>query len=356
MSTTQEISGPYQPGVSIRELWRSRAEVPNQIWVVANLLPVGLTILAAREKTGKSLLSFSSLAIPIASGEVALGTLPTVKGRVLYFALEEALPTVMTRLERLYGDGENEPPEHLNLFLGDTMRMWREDSIDEIERQILLHRDVSAVFIDTLRLVIPTRYAGIDAYEFEYKQSARLQTMALKHNISVVAIHHTTKTEYGDVFDRIGGTALSKSAETLVVLERDGSDMKMHVRGRSLPTTCYRLKQEEETLEWKLQHGVEAESNSGATKNAQDDVVVDEVFNGDTDLRFNQVIDRLRALGVPETTAGRWIRNRVADGSLIKLPDKGGYRIPPPTEPLGDSGGGGDDVPIEQTPDVTEEV
>jgi RecA-family ATPase len=357
MTTPINTDSPYHPGVSVRDLWRRRDAVPDQLWIVADLLPVGLTILAAREKTGKSLMCFSSIAIPIAGGCEALGTLPTSKGRVLYFALEEALPTVMGRLDRLYGDGDSEPPEHLHLFLGDTMRMWQDDSIDEIERHIMLHHDVRAVFIDTLRLVIPTRFSGMDAYEFEYKQGARLQTLALKHNVSIVAIHHTTKTEYTDVFDRIGGTAFSKSAETLVVLERDGREMKMHVRGRSLPTTCYQLRQDVATLEWQLQQQVQDQASSRSPRLTRDQASVSDVFAGAKSLKYGQLVDCLRLHGVHESTAGRWLKDRVAEGSLVKLPDRGGYALPPPSSlPIGDSDGGGDNVPLFQEPDVTEEA
>lgn len=357
MITPINTDSPYHPGVSVRDLWRRRDSVPDQLWIVANLLPVGLTILAAREKTGKSLMSFSSIAVPIAGGFDALGSLKTSKGRVLYFALEEALPTVMSRLERLYGDGDAEPPELLHLFLGDTMRMWQDDSIDEIERQIMQHHDVRAVFVDTLRLVIPTRFAGMDAYEFEYKQGARLQTLALKHNVSIVAIHHTTKTEYVDVFDRIGGTAFSKSAETLVVLERDGREMKMHVRGRSLPTTCYQLRQDEATLEWSLQSRVPDNHIAKTVRSTRDQASVEDVFEGVSVLKYGQLVDRLRALGVHESTAGRWIKDRVAEGAVYKLEDRAGYSLLPPSPlPIGDSDGGGDNAPLFQEPDVTEEA
>ncbi len=356
MTTPLSTDGPYHPGVSVRDLWRDRDAVPDQVWVVAKLLPVGLTILAAREKTGKSLMCFTSIAIPIASGSDAIGTLPTTKGRVLYFALEEALPTVMGRLDRMYGDGYSEPPEQLHLFLGDTMRMWRDDSIDEIERHIMLYPDVRAVFIDTLRLVIPTRFAGMDAYEFEYKQGARLQTLALKHNVSIVAVHHTTKTEYVDVFDRIGGTAFSKSAETLVVLERDGREMKMHVRGRSLPTTCYQLRQDEATLEWQIQHRVEDEASFRNPRITRDQASVQTVFAGASTLRYGQLVASLRQHGVHESTAGRWIKDRLSEGALVKLPGRGGYALPPPPLSIGICDGGSNDVPLFPTPDVTDEV
>lgn len=356
MTTPINTDSPYHPGVSIRDLWRRRDAVPDQLWIVADLLPVGLTILAAREKTGKSLMCFSSIAIPIAGGCEALGTLPTSKGRVLYFALEEALPTVMGRLDRLYGDGDSEPPEHLHLYLGDTLRMWQDDSIDEIERHIMLHHDVRAVFIDTLRLVIPTRFAGMDSFEFEYRQGARLQTLALKHNVSIIAVHHTTKSAYDDVFDRISGTAFSKSAETLVVLERDGREMKMHVRGRSLPTTCYQLQQDEATLEWRLQHRVDDHTQTRGNRISRAIVSVEDVFDGSDSLKYGQLIDCLRKHGFHESTASRWIKDRVVEGALVRLPERGGYALPPPSAlPIGDSDGSSDSVPLFEEPDVTEE-
>ncbi len=62
---------------------------PETLWVVPDLLPEGLTLLAAKPKLGKSWLALG-LALAVASGGVALGKVPVNQGAVLYLALEDS--------------------------------------------------------------------------------------------------------------------------------------------------------------------------------------------------------------------------------------------------------------------------
>ncbi|MCO6466741.1 MAG: AAA family ATPase [Bradyrhizobiaceae bacterium] len=369
MTLTPGSTKAYFPGASALHIWRNRHAIPQQPWVIENLLPIGLTLAAGREKCGKSVLSLLSIAIPIATGTKALDRFTTNGGRVLYYGFEEGLSTVLSRLERLYTDDEELPPSNLHLYLGDALQEWEEDSVLELEKQIEAFGDVKAIFLDTLRFTMPSRFSNADPYQAEYEFSARLQSLALRHGISIVALHHLTKSMYNDRFDRIAGTGLSKAAEVLMVLEREGSDMFMNVRGRSLPTTRYRLQQDSETLQWYCADQSGSGTSIDSTASSEVDLSIDGVFQTDNVLRYNQVTARVVGHGFHESTALRWLKARVAEGLVRKLSDRRGYErvglqessgerpadeLPSLGSPKGDGGGSGD-VPTPQEVDVTAE-
>jgi hypothetical protein len=88
-----------QPAIfSLRDLlsW----EVPPIRWAIPAILPEGLTLLAGKPGLGKSWLALS-LALSIAAGSVALGTLPVTQGDVLYLALEENARRLQARARQL---------------------------------------------------------------------------------------------------------------------------------------------------------------------------------------------------------------------------------------------------------------
>jgi len=63
-------------------------DFPDFVYLVADLMPNGLTILAGAPKIGKSWMALG-LAIAVAGGAHALGRLPTQRCGVLYAALED---------------------------------------------------------------------------------------------------------------------------------------------------------------------------------------------------------------------------------------------------------------------------
>ena len=75
----------YQP-IAATELWGKT--FPAVRWAVPGLLPEGVTLLAGSPKIGKSWLALG-IAVAVATGGIALGTIPVDPGEVLYLALED---------------------------------------------------------------------------------------------------------------------------------------------------------------------------------------------------------------------------------------------------------------------------
>ena len=77
-------------------------ELPPTRWAIPEILPEGLTLLAGKPKLGKSWLALSA-ALSIASGGVALGTQPVIRGDVLYLALEDNARRLQARTRQTPG-------------------------------------------------------------------------------------------------------------------------------------------------------------------------------------------------------------------------------------------------------------
>lgn len=323
---------PYYAGVPLHDLWNQRHDIPTQVWVVDDMLPVGFSIIAGREKSGKSVLTFGSLAIPIALGSKALGTLTTMEGVVLYFALEEGLSTVRDRLEQFFAKQTESwyPPANLRLFLSDSIQSWTDSAIDQLEGFIKEFPEVRCVVIDTLRLMAPLKKQGnlADSYDHEYNVGSRLQQLALKYKIAILAVHHTVKSSYSDVFDSIGGSAWTKACETMMVLERDGKDLKLHIRGRSVPTSCWRLRQDSDTLLWTRTDSDDHATVKTRRRSQLDALAVEDVFDADCKLRHSDIKRRVMARGFGESSVDRWLDKRIQEGDVVKHADGSGYSLP----------------------------
>ena len=77
-------------------------ELSTPPWAIPGLLPEGVSLLAGKPKMGKSWMALS-LAISIAHGTNALGSLPTNQGAVLYLGLEDNEQRICSRVSKLLG-------------------------------------------------------------------------------------------------------------------------------------------------------------------------------------------------------------------------------------------------------------
>jgi len=75
-------------------------KLPSVRWVIPEILPEGVTLLAGKPKMGKSWMGLD-VGIAIATGGVALGTKRVQRGDVLYLALEDNRRRIQNRLNKL---------------------------------------------------------------------------------------------------------------------------------------------------------------------------------------------------------------------------------------------------------------
>ena len=210
-------------------------DIPDLQWVVEDLLPEGLTILAGRPKTGKSWMALS-LALDVASGDDALGERRTCTGDVLYIALEDSVRRLKYRLSRLRPGGDVPGNIHFEL----AYPRLDKGGFEKLDRWLDARPEARLVIVDTVARIMPPK----NSFAHGYDAMGRLQRIALDHRVSMLLLMHQRKAPAADIFDTINGTlGLPAAADAIMVLDKArGADTgRMSVTGRDLEEKVYRM-------------------------------------------------------------------------------------------------------------------
>ena len=216
-------------------------------FLVDELIPEGLHILAGAPKIGKSWLALW-LCLCVAQGQ-PLWNFATTQGEVLYLSLEDSFQRIQTRLFDLTEDA---PPTLHFAIMADTLRHGLEQ---QIEQFLAEHPTTKLVVIDTLQRV---RSAGGDSnlYANDYQDVGLLKQLADQHHIAILLIHHLRKLHDDDPMNMISGsTGLSGAADSAFVLQknaRSANAASLHCTGRDIPDRTLKLELDEDDHVWKL--------------------------------------------------------------------------------------------------------
>jgi len=182
-------------------------------FVVDDLLPQGLHLLAGAPKIGKSWLALW-LCLCAAQGK-PLWTFATRPCEVLYLCLEDSFQRIQSRLFDLTEDA---PP---TLHFAVMSQRLHNGLVEQIEQFLKEHPQTKLIVIDTLQRI---RTAGNDAnpYANDYRDLSALKRIADAHGIAILLIHHLRKEFADDVFSRISGTtAISGAVDSSFTLVED---------------------------------------------------------------------------------------------------------------------------------------
>lgn len=187
-------------------------------WVIKDLLPEGLCILAGRPKAGKSWL-VQSLCLDVAQGDKALGEFLCNQGSVLSLALEDSPRRFKDRMRRILRDRETPECAYFT-----TEWPLLPECIDSLDKWLRGAGNPKLVAIDTLAKIRPADEKSSNVYERDYAHVAILQKLAAEHQIAIIVVHHERKgkNESDDEFNAISGSAgITGAADTLMILRRD---------------------------------------------------------------------------------------------------------------------------------------
>jgi hypothetical protein len=191
-------------------------------WVVPGYVGEGLTILAGRQKVGKTWLAMD-WACAVASGGKAMGAIPCEAGGVLYVDLENGRRRVRSRLAVLHPEptrpdlsqlawAREAPP--LGKGLVEALDGWR----SSVENPLL-------VVVDASQGPAWRTAAG------EVAHLANLQGWATTHGLAVVWLHRMRKV--GDPLVALGGSGgVFGFADAILLLDRNGEEGTLERRGR----------------------------------------------------------------------------------------------------------------------------
>ena len=216
-------------------------------FLIDELMPEGLHILAGAPKIGKSWLALW-LCLCVAQGQ-PLWNFAVTQGEVLYLSLEDSFQRIQTRLFDLTEDA---PPTLHFAIMADTLKHGLEQ---QIEQFLTEHPTTKFVVIDTLQRV---RSAGGDSnlYANDYQDIDLLKKLADRRHIAILLIHHLRKLHDDDPMNMISGsTGLSGAADSTFVLQKHSrlaNIASLHCTGRDIPDRTLKLEFGEEDHIWKL--------------------------------------------------------------------------------------------------------
>ena len=181
-------------------------------FVVDDLLPQGLHLLAGAPKIGKSWLALW-LCLCAAQGK-PLWTFATRPCEVLYLCLEDSFQRIQSRLFDLTEDA---PP---TLHFAVMSQQLHNGLVEQIEQFLKEHPQTRLIVIDTLQRI---HTVGNDAnpYASDYRDIGVLKALADKHRIAILLVHHLWKMNDDDPMNMISGTTgLSGATDSNFVLRK----------------------------------------------------------------------------------------------------------------------------------------
>ena len=300
-------------------------------FLVDELIPEGLHILAGAPKIGKSWLALW-LCLCVSQGQ-PLWNFATTQGEVLYLSLEDSFQRIQTRLFDLTEDA----PSTLHFaIMADTLKHGLEQ---QIEQFLMEHPTTKLVVIDTLQRV---RGTGSDSnlYANDYQDIGLLKQLADKRHIAILLIHHLRKLHDDDPMNMISGsTGLSGAADSTFVLQKSSrlaNIASLHCTGRDIPDRTLKLEFGEEDHIWKLLEGSKTCSTTSKISSLQLVQLFSALLSADptysgTPSALSAKIDPDGSLGITPKKITRLALESVAalreNGILVKTYRSSGKRL-----------------------------
>lgn len=168
--------------------------LPPTRFIIDQLLPQGLHILAGATKIGKSWLALA-LCLCVVKGE-ALWSFAAQKCGVLYLCLEDSYQRIRCRLLDLTEDAPD------TLYFSVLSAQLHNGLEQQIEQFLSEHPNTGLVVIDTLQRVRSSGDNG-NPYANDYRDIGTLKALADKHRIAILLIHHVRKLRSDDPMEWI---------------------------------------------------------------------------------------------------------------------------------------------------------
>jgi hypothetical protein len=228
-------------------------EFPDPKWAVPNLIPEGLTILAGAPKQGKSWLCYN-LTLAIASGGVAVGSIPVEPGEVLYLSLEDTPRRLKARLKKLTHDWPQ-----FKMPRAQIVTSWPRighGGLKLLKFWLGAHPECRLVIIDTLQKIRNEQSGqGRNAYEEDYGVASAIKQVADEFGIAILVVHHLRKMTSDDIYERVSGSnGLTGAADGVMIIkrERGKADAVLFASGRDVEETELAIKFDPANATWSL--------------------------------------------------------------------------------------------------------
>jgi DNA-binding transcriptional ArsR family regulator len=279
-------------------------------WIVPDLLPEGLAIIAGKPKTGKSWLALN-LAAAVSIGGSVLGRIKVERGDVLYLALEDGERRLRTRIDAI----KALPTDRLTFW---TACPRGEKGLEDLRIWLQCKPDARLLIVDTLARIREDE--GEVSYQRDYDFIARLKSVADGRKVALVLVHHSRKQDAEDALDLVSGTTgITGAADSLWILQRTRGqvDATLTVSGRDFAET---------ELALRYDPGVGWSSRGDAReiqKTEERQAIRDHLAENEGPLRTSQIA---KALGKTESVVSHLLSKMRVDG-IVTSPEYGKWSL-----------------------------
>ena len=237
-------------------------EFPELEYVIPGILPVGVSLLVAPPKVGKSWLCLQ-LAHAYATGGKMFGHLETGSPRpVLYLSLEDSQRRLQKRMNTAGYDASPKlefATDLQGLSITDLLREWLSTHVEESP----------LVIVDILGKVMPQTANNQSQYLHETQVIGSMKALIDEvNNAGLILVHHTRKAGSEDFIDRASGTqGLACAMDTILVIDRSRQSKRatLHVTSRDVEENEYSIVFGE-GCQWVLDGSSIEEAKSSALK------------------------------------------------------------------------------------------
>ena len=219
--------------------------------VVEDFLPGnGVFLFCGSSKIGKSWLALD-IGLHVSTGK-KFWDYEVKKTSVLYLCLEDGERRLQDRMFTL----ANEYPSS---FYYTTESMTIDTNlIQQLDEQMKIHPDIGLIIIDTLAAIRGEQIAvSGNVYLGDYNIVRSLHEFALKHNITILMVHHVRKLRSVDPFDDISGSnGLYGASDGAFIMRREtfngDSTVKLYHRHRDMEERIYTIDFDKSKCKWNL--------------------------------------------------------------------------------------------------------
>ena len=217
----------YEGSFTLTQLYASKDDDEDDI--VENMISVGLTLLGAPQKSGKTFFGLQ-LCDAIVEGKNFLGR-KVQKGTAVYLAFEDKKTKIKKRLQRMQVDPNDK-------FVIDILKPNHLYDLElRIEQEIQRNADLKLVVVDTFHKI---RKSKDRDYDSEYAEATAYHELACKYHIAIILITHVKKeVDVNHPFDSIyGSRGLTAGSDSILVMYKKNHLSKtrhLAIQGKDIP-------------------------------------------------------------------------------------------------------------------------
>lgn len=292
-----------------------QTEPPPTNWIVPELLPEGLTLLAGSAKAGKSFFCWN-LALAVAQAGIALSTIAIPKAQVVtYLALDDSQRLLYERIDRL--SRETSTFENLNLILDVGNMKFDRVGLRKLEK-IIDDTKTKLLIVDTWNHVEPEIKSRGTSYQVDYDAMIPIRKLAYEKNMSIVLVTHTRKApDPFNVWNEIQGSSGSQAGnDTMMLLKKDNGHSILHVVGRQVIQAEYAMLFDDGV--WKIIGDAEEVVNL-----SERDQLREFLYDaGDEGLSLSELVD---LTGKVKSTVNKLLRKMLQNDEIAQPVLRGNY-------------------------------